>query len=215
MEIICHRGLWEAPNEKNTRAAFERAFQAGFGVETDIRDSLGELVISHDPPLGGEMRLAELFAMHAAWDHPGVLALNIKSDGLRLALEQEASRFPNAQLFAFDMSVPDLRTYVGGQISIFTRQSELEPDCVLYAEAQGVWLDAFHSTWYPATLMRTHLSCGKRVCVVSPELHGRNPEPLWRAIVSDALHSEPAIMICTDRAHEACQFLKTGSDATT
>ena len=50
MELLAHRGLWQEPAEKNSRIAFERAFQAGFGVETDLRDHGGTVVISHDPP---------------------------------------------------------------------------------------------------------------------------------------------------------------------
>ena len=63
LEIIAHRGLWQDtknPNDKsaqNTLKAFERAFEGGFGVETDLRDFAGQIVISHDiatpkaPPL--------------------------------------------------------------------------------------------------------------------------------------------------------------------
>ena len=48
MEILSHRGYWKNEGEKNTKIAFERSFQLGFGTETDIRDYKGELVISHD-----------------------------------------------------------------------------------------------------------------------------------------------------------------------
>jgi hypothetical protein len=34
---------------KKTLAAFERALQNGFGIETDFRDHNGKVVISHDP----------------------------------------------------------------------------------------------------------------------------------------------------------------------
>ena len=36
--------------KKNTLSAFTRAFDNGFGVETDLRDYNGTLVISHDVP---------------------------------------------------------------------------------------------------------------------------------------------------------------------
>ena len=36
IEVIAHRGWWKAENEKNTKTAFERAFDCGFGVETDL-----------------------------------------------------------------------------------------------------------------------------------------------------------------------------------
>ena len=53
--IIAHRGYWKNENEKNKKAAFERAFDCGFGVETDLRDIKGEIVISHNMPLGDEI----------------------------------------------------------------------------------------------------------------------------------------------------------------
>jgi glycerophosphoryl diester phosphodiesterase len=48
--ILAHRGYWLEPGEKNSLSAFRRAFEGGFGIETDIRDLDGELVVSHDPP---------------------------------------------------------------------------------------------------------------------------------------------------------------------
>ena len=48
MYILSHRGFWLSPNEKNLEIAFRRSFEAGFGVETDIRDYQGRLVIAHD-----------------------------------------------------------------------------------------------------------------------------------------------------------------------
>jgi len=206
MQIICHRGLWTTAEEKNTRPAFERAFRAGFGVETDVRDCLGKLVIAHDPPRGDEMPLREFLEMHAALGHPGVLALNIKADGLRKALDEEAEPFPEAQIFVFDMSTPDLRSYVGGPFHVFTRQSEFEAECVLYTDCHGVWLDAFQSDWYSTSLVRDHLTNGKKVCVVSPELHGRPPDTLWAEIQRDALHGEAAVYMCTDLAPRLCRF---------
>ena len=59
--ILAHRGFWTEPAEKNSREALERAFREGFGIETDIRDRNGALVVSHDPPVGdGLMSFDEL-----------------------------------------------------------------------------------------------------------------------------------------------------------
>jgi glycerophosphoryl diester phosphodiesterase len=48
LKIISHRGFWITPSEQNTEVAFIRALECGFGIETDIRDVSGDLVISHD-----------------------------------------------------------------------------------------------------------------------------------------------------------------------
>ena len=60
IEILAHRGYWLKEEEKNTEIAFERAFDNGFGVETDLRDLKGEIVISHNMPCGNEMAFEEL-----------------------------------------------------------------------------------------------------------------------------------------------------------
>lgn len=50
IKILAHRGFWKEETEKNTKIAFERAFNSGFGIETDLRDIKGEIVISHNMP---------------------------------------------------------------------------------------------------------------------------------------------------------------------
>ncbi len=82
MIILAHRGCWRENSEKNTRAAFLRAFEAGYGIETDVRDLDGELVVSHDPARRGAMRWGELLDLYVEHGAPGQLAINIKADGL-------------------------------------------------------------------------------------------------------------------------------------
>jgi len=79
MKIISHHGFWHIPSEKNTETAFCRSFELGFGTETDVRDSLGALVISHDLPRGEEMTLTSLLALMGKDQQ--LLAINIKADG--------------------------------------------------------------------------------------------------------------------------------------
>ena len=50
MKILSHRGFWLNPEEKNKQISFKRAVDCGYGIETDIRDYNGKLVISHDIP---------------------------------------------------------------------------------------------------------------------------------------------------------------------
>ena len=60
INIIAHRGLWsEDVNFQNTKLAFQNALKNGFGIETDIRDSNGELVISHDVADKNAMKLID------------------------------------------------------------------------------------------------------------------------------------------------------------
>lgn len=90
IKVIAHRGWWLSPDEQNTLTAFERAFDAGIGVELDVRDWCGELVVSHDPPTyrpdewstrcDGPLRFSEVLDLLG--DRPNILAVNVKSCGL-------------------------------------------------------------------------------------------------------------------------------------
>ena len=82
MEIISHRGIWDNSNQMNTLDSFEKSFQLGFGIETDLRDLGGEIVISHDIPKNDAPTLEAFFEMYKDFQNEPRLALNIKADGL-------------------------------------------------------------------------------------------------------------------------------------
>jgi hypothetical protein len=199
MIVLSHRGYWERPEEKNTLVAFERSFAAGFGTETDVRDCAGTLVISHDPPRGGEMRFADFAALDGAAGLPQ--AINIKADGLAEWLAAAARDARLSDWFAFDMSVPDMRAHLRAGNPVFTRISEAEPMPAYLDEAAGVWLDGFSGMWFDLQMVRDLLGRGKRVCVVSSELHGREPRELWATLRSMA--GQTGLMLCTDHPEAA------------
>ncbi len=202
MKIISHRGHWIQKSEQNTIEALNDALALGWGIETDVRDRLGELVISHDPPSKDSPDIKGLFAMLG--DLPGqFLALNIKSDSLAAGIKQELAKHPRFQWAAFDMSIPDMRSYLRLGLPVLTRQSEIEPDPVFCDEAAGVWLDAFTSEWYPDSLVAGYLERGKIVCMVSPELHGREHRRFWDRISRWPFLDSPELHLCTDFPKEA------------
>lgn len=199
MIILSHRGYWTTPDEKNTEAAFRRSFELGFGTETDFRDLDGDIVISHDPPRAGAMRAADFLALLGDLSLP--IAVNVKADGLAAGLAEMARRAALRNWFVFDMSVPDTLEQLRVGNPVFCRLSEYEADGPLTRRAAGIWLDAFENIWYTPDLVRALLSRGQRVCVVSAELHGREPATQW-AMLRD-LAGAPNLMICTDRPDEA------------
>ncbi|MBD3751770.1 MAG: phosphodiesterase [Micrococcales bacterium] len=206
MRVISHRGWWLNPAEKNTRLAFERSFAAGFATETDIRDDgRGGLVISHDPPTGGEMTLGALLELASAYALNGPMALNIKADGLASAVAQELARYPQLEAFVFDMSVPDTPAYFAVGVDVFARRSEVEPVTVWPELVRGVWLDAFEEERYTTFDLEALLADGP-VCVVSSELHGRDPKPLW-TLLRPLVRSE-GLILCTDLPDEAARALE-------
>jgi hypothetical protein len=206
MKIISHRGFWFSDEEKNSSVAFVRSFESGFGTETDIRDYAGELVISHDPPQAGALKFAELLAIHAVHNPELPLALNIKSDGLQNELLDLTTVFKLVSFFFFDMSIPDALGYRRVGLPFYTRHSDIEPDPVLFAEAAGIWLDSFGPDWVTAEVIERHLKAGKAVCLVSPELHGRNHLPLWERLRVWPVSQDQGLTLCTDHPEEARRF---------
>lgn len=207
MKILSHRGYWKNPAEKNTEEAFRRSFSLGYGTETDIRDFHGELVISHDMATGKEIDcepVLKLASTESLSGSPLTIALNIKADGLATNLKQQLDRYPSLDAFVFDMSVPDMRSYLELGIPVFSRCSEVELQPVWIEQAAGVWLDGFASDWYDVTLIERLLGQGKRVCLVSSELHKRPYDALWQRI--KPLAGAESLMLCTDVPEEATQF---------
>lgn len=202
MIVLSHRGYWEEANEKNREVAFRRSFDLGFGTETDIRDRNGSLVISHDMPNGSEMTLVDFLEIV---DHRNLpLALNIKADGLVVPLKQAMHAGGLSSWFVFDMSVPDMRAYLQAGVPVFARMSEVEREPAWLEQSVGVWLDAFSDIWYDVNHVDALLRSGKRVCVVSSELHGRDAKSLWNMLLPLANH--PALMLCTDQPVKAKNF---------
>lgn len=207
MNIIAHRGCWKKPKEKNTLLAFERAFKHGYGIETDIRDYKGELVISHDVADESCIKLAEFLELYQSTGCESVLALNIKADGIcnllyRVLMEYEIGRY-----FAFDMSVPEMVLYRKAGCKYYARQSDIEQDPILYQDAEGVWLDAFYAyDWMKSDVIKRHVSQGKDVVIVSPELHGMDSEFLWNDLKENGFSSNERLFLCTDRPEAAEKY---------
>jgi glycerophosphoryl diester phosphodiesterase len=206
MQVLAHRGWWTNAGEKNSIGAFRRALAGGFGVETDLRDREGAVVVAHDPPgpLAPEGRA--LLALHRQARPDSCLALNAKADGLAPLLRSLIDEFAVADYFCFDMSVPETLAYRRSGLRYFTRESEFEPQPALYAEADGVWMDMFESDWIRAEHIERHLRSGKRVALVSPELHRRPPEGFWAALKASGLGADDRLMLCTDRPDRARDF---------
>jgi glycerophosphoryl diester phosphodiesterase len=204
--IISHRGYWSDPSERNTAGAFERSLALGFGVETDVRDDRGRLVIAHDPPEGGEPQLSDLLRAYEEHGVAGPLAVNVKADGLQ-ALVADAMSAKPAGWFVFDMSVPDALGYARASIPYFTRQSEYEPLPALYEGAAGVWVDCFERDWTDERAVSEHVDGGKEVCLVSPELHGREHASAWELWASWPVVADPRVIVCTDRPQDAAEVL--------
>lgn len=208
MEIISHRGYWIDPQEKNTEAAFVRSFSKNYGTETDFRDYEGQLVISHDMADANCMPAATFFDIYNQHNCTGTLALNIKADGLQAPLMDLLKAHNITNYFVFDMSVPDLLHYDRQGFIYYSRRSEYEETVSKYADCHGIWLDAFLSVWYTAGDIEQFIQDGKKVAIVSCDLHRRDHQPLWTMLKAAGLHHNPNVILCTDIPEDASAFFE-------
>lgn len=166
MEIIAHR--------RNTIALLQ-ATPTVCGVEVDIRTCGSDLIINHDPYLPGES-----FEDWLNNYRHGTLILNVKEEGLedRLISLIKAKKIDN--YFFLDQSFPFLIKWaIVGLRNCAVRVSEYESidtALSLAGKIDWIWLDCF--TKFPidhegaAVLKRN----GFKLCLVSPELQGRNSD---------------------------------------
>jgi glycerophosphoryl diester phosphodiesterase len=212
MMVLAHRGWWLKPEEKNSRLALSRAFENGFGVETDIRDLNGDLVVAHDMPSSGVgvLKFDDFLGLYRDSGAGTVLALNIKSDGLSRSIQEALDAYGVKNYFVFDMSVPDTLGYLSSGMRVFTRRSEYEEGSRLDIRAEGHWLDAFEGDFVPCALMRECVAAGKAAALVSPELHRKQHLLAWQAwfdVARDLSDEQRArLMICTDFPDKARSF---------
>lgn len=198
MEILAHRGWWDEPYEKNTMPAFIRAFEAGLGVELDIRDLDKQIVISHDSPGLAEDRILflDFLEIWREFDRPK-LAINIKSDGLSDTLSHLFTDVDLGRYFFFDMSTPETVQYLKRGLTTAGRLSEFESQPL---SADVIWLDAFETDWWLAEDLIAFAS--SNIYLVSPDLHGRPHDAVWH----HARGSRSFAGICTDKVEEAIRY---------
>lgn len=199
MEIVAHRGFWLLEDEKNTKIAFERAFDNNLGIETDLRDICGKIVISHNMPQGDELSFEELLKLLNGRNLP--LALNIKADGLADEIKRLLEKYNHTNYFCFDMSIPEMVYQHKVGLNVFTGISDIVPNPIMFQEAEGVWLDCFNSDWFGAEEILAIQKQGKKVCVVSPDLHKREFKQIWAKY-----KNIENLMVCTDYPQDAKEF---------
>ena len=205
MEILAHRGFWDHPHERNTMLAFCRAWEHGFGIETDVRDQDGELVISHSIPSGRKTTFRSFARQYAIDGNNTTLALNIKADGLQDLLREILLECSIDRYFLFDMAVPDAVISLGHQLKCFTRLSEYEPQAAFAKEAHGVWIDCFEGPWLGPEEFNEVGQQFSHIALVSPEIHGRSPDELWPWL-RQSISNDLSVYLCTDQPHESKDF---------
>ena len=204
INIISHRGYWQDESEKNTFIAFERSFEHGFGVETDIRDYNGSLVISHDIPHSGCLSFSDFLGIYKKYNSNTTLGLNIKSDGLAKEVQKELVKNDITNYFVFDMSIPDTISYLRNGMVTYIRQSDIENNIHFANKVQGFWLDELEKEWINSQEIEKLQKFSLPICIVSSELHKRDYLNQWRNIKN--LVNYDSISLCTDFPKKAADF---------
>lgn len=207
MEILCHRGFWTKPSEKNSIPYLIRAHELGYGVELDVRDEGSQIVIAHDIPNNQSVLFSVyLDQLNQNKYKKRTTAINIKADGLSDEINRLIKAYNLSNYFTFDMSIPETLNYKNLGLKYFSRLSEFEKSAILVNNATGIWLDAFDSEWYNENYINNLLKRVEKVCIVSGELHGWDHIPQWTML--KRLKVQNNLMLCTDKPNEAREYFR-------
>lgn len=203
MEILSHRA--NAATARDGSLGWEECFQRGWGVEVDVRDRNGEVVVSHSPCADGSTppRLDELYAAWARSSTRPTVALNVKAAELHTLLDVAIP----SNWFWFDHAVPDLTEQLKAGLRCYARASDVEPELVRLDGVAGVWVDALKGSYPEREKILDWLSAGYQVAFVSPELHGRAHQAAWAQWREFADNS--AVSLCTKFPEEASEYFRS------
>lgn len=144
------------------------------GVEVDIRSFGKDLCISHDPFTSGP--LFKDWIKH--YQHQ-LLILNVKEEGLEEALISIMNEHHISNFFFLDQSFPFLVKWVNrGEMRCAVRISEYEniaTALTLAGKALWAWIDTFSHLPISSNDAQKLKDSGFKLCLVSPELHTRDP----------------------------------------
>ena len=211
-KLLAHRGAWVRERlSPNSPEALIGALGAGFSLETDLRDSRRQVVISHDPAMDSETMFLDFLreASSSPRSENAVLALNVKSDGLTSILDEELRELKSFQHFFFDMSTPELVKLARAGLNVGVRLSEFENlsnQLQIVENPTAIWIDGFDSEWWGAHDLQELGDAGTNLVFVSPELHGRDPHKLW-AEFAKGFRDNPNWYLCTDHPWDVLELM--------
>ena len=171
-----------------------------FGVEIDVRWDNGFLWLGHDPGQRDQKFVDWILSFNHKF-----LVVNVKEEGIEDEIVGILDCSGVDSYFFLDQSFPFLikkRELLAGKSAI--RASEYESmDTVknLANKFKWVWLDSFERIWFSEEDLRQIRMWGFNICLVSPELQGRN-------LYDEIIHLSPLVdkglfdAVCT----KDCEF---------
>lgn len=186
------------------------ALDAGYGLETDIRDHEGRIYISHDPIIDPILSFSDFLSEIKSLKHSnfGNIAVNVKADGLAKKIKwliKEILGDHDLNFFFFDASIPDLYSYHRENLIVYSRLSELEPCASMNELHSGIWVDSFDGTYDQVSVASNESSNSCSCAIVSPELHGRPHECLWKSL-KNLDSKKKNLQLCTDYPEQAFNY---------
>lgn len=198
MEIIAHR--------RNTCEELAQT-PPQYGIEVDIRSRGKDLIIHHDPFVEGV--LFEDWIRH--YRH-GTLILNVKEEGLEQRLIALMAEHKIEHFFFLDQSFPFLiKTARTGERRCAVRVSEfesIETAMQLAGMVDWIWVDCFTRLPLTGVDAQRLQRAGFKLCLVSPELQGRDPHegiPAMAAALKEASIRMDAVCTKQPALWERCQ----------
>ncbi len=161
-----------------------------FGIEIDIRDYRGELVLSHDCSTKQNIKLNDFLKFVSKNQ---LLAINIKSSEIELNLKTILKNSKITNYFTFDWPVPSLIKALDFDINCAFRLSEYEKEII--PNCNWVWIDSFKDIWFDADFLNSLKHSGLHLAIVSPELHDRKHDLKKLKEIVDLVEVDA---ICTD-----------------
>lgn len=166
-----------------------------YGIEMDIRSYGDRLIVQHEPFIDAVS--FEEWVKH--YKHR-TLILNIKEEGIEYRVKEIVEEHKIQDYFFLDLSFPYLIKMINkGESRVAIRFSEYESEqtaLALAGQAEWVWVDCF--TKMPLS-KRSYETLSKhfKICIVSPELQGRDVKEI--AEYKKSLSSFKIDAVCTKR----------------
>jgi hypothetical protein len=159
-------------NSLNATIATE-IFSVADGIEFDIRDTNGRIVVQHDPFNDGQD-----FTDFVKFCVPNKMYIvNVKSEGIEAAAIATMDAHGLTDFFLLDCSIPMMvRLGRSGEKRMAVRYSEYESLDTVRAMApfvSWVWVDTFSVLPLTHALAAEIRGLGLKMCLVSPELQGQ------------------------------------------
>ena len=163
-QFICHR--------INTISELKN-IPTMFGIELDLRDNNGDIIVTHDPFTSGESFCE--YIQHYKHSH---IILNIKSERIEPECLRLLDAYDIRNYFFLDSSFPMIyqlnQTFNNSNIACrFSEYEPIENYIHSHSFVKWVWVDCFNQQPLDECSYKVIQNYGGKICIVSPELQSQ------------------------------------------